>query len=206
MCKNGYNNYVSSLTGPFWGATVTSKHNSYSWISAHTTHAYCLTALPAQSTFSLNLPPLRFLDTHSLSLAPWKRLLLTCPHIRKAFTGHPKQNSGPCPQITLLFPLPCFIVLHRTYFFSLSFFFFFFSVLSSLDCQLDENRGFCLCCLSLKPSTVVGTKYAFSLPSFLSSFQGCTGGIWSSQARGGIRDVAASLCHSHSNVRSKPHL
>ena len=37
-------------------------------------------------------------------------------------------------------------------------------------------------------------------------FKGPTHGIWSSEARGQIRAVAAGLHHSHSNTRSEPHL
>ena len=41
---------------------------------------------------------------------------------------------------------------------------------------------------------------------FIFSFQGWTYGIWNSQIRGRIGAAAASLCHSHSNSSSKPHL
>ena len=50
-------------------------------------------------------------------------------------------------------------------------------------------------------------KHFFSLfLSFFLLFRAAPKAYGSSQARSRIRDVAASLCHSHSNAGSEPHL
>ena len=48
--------------------------------------------------------------------------------------------------------------------------------------------------------------YLFIFWSFFSFFRAAHVAYGGSQARGLIGDIAASLCQSHSNARSKPHL
>ena len=50
------------------------------------------------------------------------------------------------------------------------------------------------------------SSYISLIKAFFFSFYSCTCGIRSSQASGQIGAAAASLCLSHSNTRSKPHL
>ena len=56
------------------------------------------------------------------------------------------------------------------------------------------------------PKFIVNLGFKNFFASVFFPFYGCTCGIWKFLARGQIGAAAASLCHSNSNVRSKPHL
>lgn len=72
------------------------------------------------------IPGMSSPDMPSLSIMSWRPLT-------EAFSDYPKQTDNSYPQPTLLFHLLCFVVLHRTDFFSTWHIYLFIS--SQLDCH-----------------------------------------------------------------------